>query len=372
MTVLLALYLIVIALDLFLQDRKELTVINFALMWVMMGWSFGNADYENYLSRYEQGFLDPLEFLYSAFQGLARGIGLNYQGFLIIMSLLFLGIRFFVILKMTARPNLVLGLWLVFPFLMDIVQLRQFYAMSLVLLGVYFLFARERYPAVKYLICVGTAFFIQNSAIFYVLLLIPWLLRDKGIGKRFEAFFAALTGVLFLLFFTGVLPAVWERLDLVFSAGDPEVSAAALYDWKMIRVYMAQVLLMFLLMAAADRFALLYAQTAGDGLTKKQVSYINWFTRANWMMLPILPVLILNKETYRFQHGLLIPFYIMVSYLRNRGEDRLKAERNVVFAGAAVGMLLLAFVFLFEFSGENLYMNVFRAAFDKNLLIKGF
>ena len=83
----------------------------------------------------------------------------------------------------------------------------------------------------------------------------------------------------------------------------------------------------------------------------------------NWLMLTVLPMLLLNRETYRFQHGFLIPFYIMLSYVADSGESR---ERKHAFAAA--GLMLAAFILLFEFSGKDLFEGVFRAAFFHNFI----
>ena len=366
---LLILYIAVIAADLYWQDRKWLTAVNFALMWAMMGLNRWNADRAIYADWYEHNYLNRREYLYSMVQSAAHRIGLNYQGFLICMTFLFLCIRFYALLRMTKRRNLVLGMWLLFPFLMDIVQLRQFYGMSFVLLGICFLFTEEKVPVIKFLACMAAAVFFQNSTAFYLLLLIPYALREKEIGNRYRCVWAGISAVFFGLYFSGLLPALWNRLNVFLITGTGDIAEAGIMpgsiavpnDWKMVRVYMAEFVLMFVLMAFAGRQALSLA--GRKKLPGPERLYVNWCARVNWLMLPVLPMLLLNRETYRFQHGFLIPFYIMLSYMADFGESR---ERKHAFAAA--GLMLAAFILLFEFSGKDLFEGVFRAAFFHNFI----
>ena len=135
---LLTCYILLICLGFMFQKNKTLSIVFCGFMWLLMGWSYGNADYNIYLDRYNNSSsYKTLEPFYTILQDIAKGAGLEYESFLIICSGICLLIRFYVIWQSTAFPNFVLSLYLLFPFVMDIVQIRFFYASTIVFWGWY-------------------------------------------------------------------------------------------------------------------------------------------------------------------------------------------------------------------------------------------
>lgn len=153
--ILLISYIVIVILNLKFHKSKILYVIDFVFMWILMGWNYSVADYKVYFTRYTNpeiyGTLEPL---YVVLQNWGKMMGMNYNTFLACMSFIFLLIRMVLIKLMSARPNYVIGLYLLFPFIMDITQIRMFYATTIVLLGFYVLVKNYKYSDVLFVITV--------------------------------------------------------------------------------------------------------------------------------------------------------------------------------------------------------------------------
>lgn len=122
------------------------TVLLVVPMAILFGGNFYNPDYfaykhvydhigfyqvENLLGeRFESGFI----FLYQ----IGNKLGLSYQHFLGVLGVLCLLIIVFTVRQYTRRTFIVVGLYLIYPFFMDVVQIRNFVAMVIFFAGIRF------------------------------------------------------------------------------------------------------------------------------------------------------------------------------------------------------------------------------------------
>lgn len=159
----------------------------FLLLWVIYGFNCSNPDYLNYKYTYDTvlqstggEITEPLFLL------LAKGfnlMGANYQTFLCVVSftgLMLIAIR---VWKMSPYPNMVLFLYFIFPFPVDVVQLRFFLAMSLIIYSTKYLLDFHRYKKTRdiffFLLCITFATGIHYSAILFSLMLLPCLTKRR-------------------------------------------------------------------------------------------------------------------------------------------------------------------------------------------------
>lgn len=109
-------------------------------------------------------------------------LDLDYQQFksiILILSLILIliSIRRFV----GTNYGLFFALYLIYPALVDIVQIRYFLAMSIIILGLSFLQHNKIRSYIVYLICLILAILIHNSCIIYVMFLALPFLNNKHI-----------------------------------------------------------------------------------------------------------------------------------------------------------------------------------------------
>lgn len=105
-----------------------LTCFNtFSVDWLSNSWIYQDAD--NYTGFF--GWIMKL-FRYK--------FNANFYLFNGILALISLLLILFIVMKMAARPSLVLSLWLVFPLIDNIIQKRYFWAFGYVVIAIYLLF----------------------------------------------------------------------------------------------------------------------------------------------------------------------------------------------------------------------------------------
>ena len=106
-------------------------------MWVLFWGNFDNADYLNYKNLYD--YVSYSGTGYSTSQiglvlimKLASRIGFEYHHFLMLLSLVGIYLISHTVNRYTDKPQFVFLLYCVYPFLLDIVQVKHFLAMSII------------------------------------------------------------------------------------------------------------------------------------------------------------------------------------------------------------------------------------------------
>lgn len=175
-----------IILGLVFQKSKAVTIYNSVLMWVITGWQYNTADYDNY-RRVFQGSANniSLSFLrqpiYYLINLVVKKFNGDFQMIYIICGLiaviaLIIGIRL-----ITDRVNLVISLFMISTFLLYAVQIRNFVAMALVLIATKFIIG-EKKSITRFVVLILIASGFHVTALFYLIfLLIPYLNKFRTI-----------------------------------------------------------------------------------------------------------------------------------------------------------------------------------------------
>lgn len=186
--------------ELYIRPRYIIFFLLFIFAWIMFGLNYSNADYSNYEIAYydimacgkDNGYFEVGFFLLVKIFTL---LGLSYQGFLVIISAICLIIFTKALSYLTDNILLSFSCYLVYPFVFDIVQYRNFLAFSLVLYGIHYLIdskSKVSKNIIKYMFCVAIGCLIHQSAIIYSLFLMVLIKRTKILS--------IVTGVLFFAF----------------------------------------------------------------------------------------------------------------------------------------------------------------------------
>lgn len=176
MSFLILLIFIVVLLAFFYKRSKVVLILILVLAWVLIGWNTNNADFESYSIRYNffknkpnlSLFQEPL-FSWLMYWG--NKIGLDYMGFKRVLSLFSLLLIFRIFYKYAVDYSFVAAFYLLFIFLLDVTQIRNFIAFSLVI-SVLPLLLKGKKEALIYMAVILVASMIHISSIFYLLLLL--------------------------------------------------------------------------------------------------------------------------------------------------------------------------------------------------------
>lgn len=132
------------------------------------------ADYQNYLIFYQdvghEGLknseLSEIGFRFLAYLG--NVIGLSYQLFRTLVAIIGLLLIQKTILDFTKKYNLVFLLYFIYPFILDVIQIRNFLAASIVVFSLRFIIKNSRKDDVKYLIAILIAASVHSVSVFFI------------------------------------------------------------------------------------------------------------------------------------------------------------------------------------------------------------
>lgn len=171
----------------FARTKKQQRIMDFFVITnfiLFMGGSGYNLDYEVYSLMYQGRWpLNKLEFLFSEAIYLARALKLTYDQFYFLLCMMGCMILFYAVRKLLGVNRWFYLFYLIWPFFLDAVQIRNFICMSFLVLGLSYLICDEKYAAAKFLACLVIGAGFQTIAIMY--LPIPFLRKvnmDK-LGK---------------------------------------------------------------------------------------------------------------------------------------------------------------------------------------------
>ena len=164
--------------------EKMLFWLIFLFSWVLFALNTNNADYRNYENAYNligQGQNDGyFELMFLILVKLGNLFGLSYQGFLAAMATITLLLFRKAISNFTDNMLITYGLFIVYPFMFDIVQYRNFIAYAVCLYGLKYIYkeAVTKKDMLKYAAFVILGSLFHLSAIAYMAFLLI-ALKDK-------------------------------------------------------------------------------------------------------------------------------------------------------------------------------------------------
>lgn len=352
-----------IILGIVFEKSKLVSTFQLCLMWVMMGWSFGNADYQNYLTRYtyydSSALEERTEYLFFKLFRLGNNIGLSYEQFLILMSLAYVLALGIIIKKTSSNPNLVYALYFIFPACVETTQIRFSFACAFVLLGFILLFNEnirlgEIYFAV--LIIIAALFHIGT-----ILFMIMLPIRRLNL-KRTVVYTGACCLVIAIMGMGGankvlsLFPGMLSKLSYIHT-----FTFNSIVYWMIIEII---IWTFFLIMLRT--FNHFCEHNNLDKLQKK-----DYIQKVAIISGVVIPVTFFFKDVYRIQQLLCILFYCFVSNIYLNGIIEARGMRKIVFNNTRLIMLVLCvmfalfYLFIVVLSSSN-FETVFIPYFENN------
>lgn len=181
------------------KKSNHILYINLLSIWVLFFTNIQNPDYDNYVYMYYNGS-NRVEWLFLVVNNLCFKLGFSYHLYLAIISGCAFAIVGKFIKKNSLNPSLVLLLYIFFPFMIDIVQIRNFLVSVILLYSIQFILAGSKKDLFKFFVCIIIASGFQYIAYFYLLfLLIPFLMKTMkmfNVRARYIIFFVYLCTII--------------------------------------------------------------------------------------------------------------------------------------------------------------------------------
>ena len=168
-----------------MPKSKAVMVLWLVFYWILFSFNTVNSDYAAYNSIYEyirigqEGYTSVSEEGYIWLARVSSVVfNLSYQQFLVVVSTITTCLIGVIVNKYASATNIVLSLFLMYPYWIMICQYRSYIAVLLVLLGIYYLFERTGKDA--YLLFFGLVFLgglFHRSA---------WIFATLFLAKRYD------------------------------------------------------------------------------------------------------------------------------------------------------------------------------------------
>ena len=173
-------YCILIVLGFFCKESKLVTILIFLFAWILIGWNYDGPDFENNLWRFETAntWANAIsamntDYGYSFLCYIGNSLGLSFMAFKRLLA----GVSYILIIsfvfKVGKSPALIASCYLASISLIDVIQIRNFFAMSCILFGFRYLLKpnSSAIDSFKYSIWVILAASIHISLAFGLLFL---------------------------------------------------------------------------------------------------------------------------------------------------------------------------------------------------------
>lgn len=333
--------------NLYIKPKHIVFLILFIFAWILFGLNYSNADYSNYEGAYNDIKYgrqnDYFEIGFFILIKLSAALGISYQGFLIIISAICLIIFAKALGHLTDNVILSFSVYLIYPFIFDIVQYRNFLAFAFVLYGLHYLLdnkSKALKNVIKYFLFVFLGALFHLSVVIYALFFLVIIKKTQVLALVTGIMFAAL---IFLINNQDILVNVLLLLHL-----DRFARYSIDYNYSTFYQYCA-VYTMFLFLAL--------------------IKYKDNLQSQKFKLLIIaslfLPFIIMNGTSARFIRNIFIVFYaFLFEYKKKRFVELSFKQVFIIFAVIAT----VAYVFYSQLCSGLYYDIVLRPIFQYNLL----
>ncbi len=341
----------------FFRHDFDMGYILLLVLMIIMGGTTSCADYDEYASQYYASKYFSFEYIFdldsSATYGYSRNIiyaflnyislccGFDYQMFKIISSIIFLILLYFVFKKMTGRMAcIVLVMYSIYPFAIDIIQVRNFMKDVMLILSFYYFFfyKNSKLAIMFFIIAVG----IQDSAILYSPFFLINKLYEKNIFKYL--FGGILIFCISMPIYAEYIQSKWLLVGLMMQDSETIASHYAMYAYKsgsmgFIYSYLV-VLTIFLLMSVIERKQRIYNYLSDAYV----IIFVKRLTLYTFLFFPVFPLV--SSLAVRSSRFLLVFFYAVVALLV--GSKVNVYFKTSILISAIVLSLIVGYVGLFN------------------------
>jgi len=301
-------------------------------------------------------------------------IGVQFDVFKLIVSILGIFLIHLTAKKYVKNISCFYILYFIYPFLMDVIQVRNFLAMSIFIYAVPWLTSNERKDIVKYVIAIAIAATIQKTALVYL----PIIFIRKAYNKKHIKYILIILVV--TSFFIGInknVVAVFSNIlldnfadSLIGVSGFLEINTK--YGWI---IQWATQISNFALISWSRKLLANNRQLCDPSKkllansyekTYKLIDIVYWINIYSFLFIPLYVV---NINFYRIMRNIM-PLNSMVYCISGKVILENKSEnQKVVKLLYIVGVILYAFSMFYLnyiYKSEGKYWDIIQALFRDN------
>lgn len=296
-----------VILNLIIKKNKFLFILLMFWMWTIMSFTVGIADEQIYISRYTHPDLwnGSTEFVYSLIIRICNSFGLNFLQFKMLITFIQLSLIFSTVWKYSRYPNIVACLYMVYPFSLNVAQMRNALAVSVFIYSIRFLLEKDSdiilkpnftKNDIKYIVSIFIASSIHFASILWIVLILA-----KKMSLRSSIIFTFLVNlfiiyvltpntILSLLSITGSRDRLGSYLTIEYQNS----------EWRHLGFSLIQVLVTAIIVISIC----MYIYEKNTFLERNQILLL---AKMHVLILIIVGLIIrYTTEVYRLQEGLMV------------------------------------------------------------------
>ncbi len=205
-----------ISIGLVKKDSKLIFSLLLLIIIILFAGNTHNPDFYNYLENYNQKkaviFNNQFEFGFQQLNRLCYTLGLSYNQFLLLVTIIGYSLINSTISLFTKNKLYVYTLYFVYPFLFDVVQIRNFLAMSVIIYGSRYIITYQK-NYIKFIIYIFIAASFHITSYFYLLILLIQIKNNKILFISIVSF--TIIGILFLPIFEQLLQSFLPNVKII-------------------------------------------------------------------------------------------------------------------------------------------------------------
>lgn len=319
---------------------------------VIMAGNTNNPDTQIYLNIYKSTEFFSKDFGFGYLILLFNKMNLSFYALRFVISAIGIILIDFTLKKLKADKRIFYILYVLYPFFFDLVQMRNFLAMSIVFFAFYILTNSNKYNRLKYVILVLLAASFQKTALAYL----PFAFLDKT-DKYFNIIYAVIILVsLYLAFNRGTLLTFSNFLDQNFSENLNGLHSKLLeqtrFGWIVTWAY--QFINYFSIKYIYDK--------KKDILTKSEYQCAKIAHYINKYMFIFLPLYILTPTFSRIMRNVIPINIVIYSYYFKKSKLKFNYFKILIY---------VYFIFMFSntFLNSDYLKTIIIPAFEDNYII---
>lgn len=368
-------YLIMIISAYKFSKSKLQTLIMLSFMVIIFGLNnhhlghsnYHNMDFNNYYTLYlsNNGSISArnVEIGFKFLMFISNKIGLSFNAFRIGIALMGYIMIFNTIKKYSSNPNLVFSIYLIYPFINDVIQIRNFLAASIVVFSFRYLLESGKYNSLKYISGILIASTIHLSSLFYLIFIIAKYINHKTIFRIVFLIFPVLT----IFAYT----PLYIYLVRLFTDSEKILSyLSRRTTWGLFFVFGILFLFYFLQYYLNNecRKDIFYENKSDirsgifGEINVNRYEFYNMILKVNTLLMLTAPLLVYNFNFIRIYRNIMILNYIVFSdgILFNK-----KSKRSVLNGILVFGVGIVLFIFFYGmYASEQIF-----PVFNDNILL---
>ncbi|MEQ6996726.1 EpsG family protein [Enterococcus casseliflavus] len=330
------------------------------IMWILFAFSSKTADHLIYERRYYNNSIESTEPLFNLLVNLSNKCGLSLQTFIFLMATIFIIVLYWFLSDVNLsiiHKGFVISLYFIYPFSMDLIQLRNTMSFIPILIGIKFLVANKKQSDVMFFFFLTLSVFLHYSGVFYIFL---WIVKKINLKQTILVtsitilLISTLSNFKEILIYLASKIGAGSKITTVLSNAimqqDDTINGT---KYMMIITFIISILLLIYV----------YKKTLNH--------FVLYVIKLNILLLTIVPLLDYAVDLFRIQRYLLILVYVSLSYYLVKNSDNIYSKYSAKMLLFKIITLLVPICGLYiNIVHSGIFTIVFEPIFKNNILFK--